>query len=104
MSTYYKRFRAPITSAQVVEGPGHDCVHVFEREALAGVLVVTKGSGRDVALMFADEEAIKVSVGPNNTLIRIDLKPTNNDEWVIDDCGRHVCRAQDVLLAASYSV
>ena len=100
VSTYYKRFRAPITSAQVVEGPGHDHVHVFEREAKAGVLVVTKGSGCDVALMFADEDVIQVHAGPNNTLVRVDLKSTSDDEWVISDNGRGVFRAKSLPEAA----
>ena len=103
MSTYYKRFRAPITSVRLIDGPGHDHVRVFERGRLAGDLTVTKGSGRDVALLFAGEEVIQVTCGADRTLVRTNLKPTDPEEWVIDDCGTHICRAQDVLLASSYS-
>jgi len=38
-----------ISSVRVEHGPGHDRVHVWNRGGKAGVLVVTKGDGDDVA-------------------------------------------------------
>ena len=57
MSTAYYRLREPITSLQLEEGPGHDRLRIWERHGLAGELVVSAGSGREIARMFFLTEA-----------------------------------------------
>ncbi len=43
-----------ISSVRVEHGPGHDRVHVWNRGGKAGVLVVTKGDGDDIAARLLD--------------------------------------------------
>ena len=57
MSTAYYRLRAPITSLRLEEGPGHDRLHIWEHHALAGELVLSLGSGREVARFFFETNA-----------------------------------------------
>ena len=52
MSTAYYRLREPITSLALEEGPAHDRLRIWERHGLAGELVVSAGSGREIARMF----------------------------------------------------
>lgn len=56
MSTTYYPFRNTISSVRLAEGPGHDVLAVWQRGAKTGELVLTKGTGKTVMMMFRSEE------------------------------------------------
>ena len=56
MSTSYYRLRDPFSSMRLKEGKVHDRVTLWEGGALAGTLVVRGGTGKRVALIFADQD------------------------------------------------
>jgi len=56
MSTSYFRLIEPFTRLRLEENPVHDEVSVWESGALAGILTVTHGLGREVVLLFTKYE------------------------------------------------
>lgn len=55
MSTSYYRFKDPISSVRLEEGPGHDRLTIWENGANAGTLTLSLGTGRTIVKMLMED-------------------------------------------------
>lgn len=94
MSTSYYRLTEPFTSIKMEEGPGHDRVKLWEHGALAGELVLTKGWGKRVCLLFAlheedNECPLRTHWGGQDrgAVVTVNDKAMPNEACVISEYG-----------------
>ena len=52
MSTSYYKLKEPITSIRIESNERHDKLTIFTRHGNAGMLVLDRGDGKDIARMF----------------------------------------------------
>ena len=92
MSTSYYPFRDTISSVRLAEGPGHDVIGVWQRGAKTGELVLTKGTGKTVMMLFvSDEPAFHVTCGRLSvgTVVKTTLlgEAMKHSEYVLSEFG-----------------
>ena len=92
MSTEYYRFVPPFTSIRIDEDATYDRVTVFEKNANCGVLTVTRGLGRAVALLFRHDEAhpvLRTYWGGNDQGCQVEECAyfLHDDEYVVSEYG-----------------
>ncbi len=92
MSTTYYLLKEPVTSLSFKEGGGHARLWIWVEHGLAGELVVPRGVGREVAMLFADEDKPVLrtswdgpSVGIQVVLLRTRVVP--RDTTVVSEAG-----------------
>jgi len=102
MSTSYYRLREPITSLKLKNDGGHDKLTVFENGANCGTLILSKGNGGIVALMFCvDEDDIHCPIRTYyaghdvGMVMQVNNKNISNDVTVISEYG-DVCTIGEI--------
>lgn len=92
MSTTFYPFRNTISCVRLAFGAGHDVLGVWQKGAKTGELVLTKGTGKTVMMLFrSDEPAFHVTYGGKGVGVVVTATPRGQDmdltEYVLSENG-----------------
>lgn len=92
MATTYYLLKEPVTSLSFKEKGGHARLRIWVEHGQAGELVVPRGVGREVAMLFADEDkpVLRTSWGGPSAGIQVVMLRTRavpRDTTVVFEMG-----------------